>query len=98
MLFFRVIYFILDYLNMYLNSKLIPKSLKWDESGHLKENLGSFKFAQILISNIESLLFMVLLYFFNKWFLTKIIGIEKARLISIWFSVLLFVIMFVISL
>ena len=71
--FLRVIYFILDYLNIYFNSKLIPKSLKWDESGHLKENLGDFKFAQILVSNIESLIFIILLYFFNKWFLIKII-------------------------
>ena len=89
--FISVIFFILDYLNVYFNANLIPNSLKWDESGHLKESLEAFKVAQIVVSNIESLICIILFYFFNKWFLTKVVRTENARLLALWFSILLFV-------
>ncbi|MBL4707069.1 MAG: hypothetical protein JKY48_01325 [Flavobacteriales bacterium] len=62
--------FLKYFLYVYINSMFIPSSYRW-ESGKVRDCLSMWAIQQFIITNIEILLFILLAYLFNRWFLRK---------------------------
>jgi hypothetical protein len=64
----------LAYANMYLNPKLIPNNLRW-ENGQVSENLIWFGVSSLIILIIESGGLIYLNYHLNKWYASNVLNI-----------------------
>jgi len=62
------------------------------EKWKLREDLTALAFAQALVLILETFLLMLLLYFFNKWFLSNVVSAQNpgkiAFLTAVVFSVI----------
>lgn len=76
---------LLDFLYVYINDMFIPSNYRWNELGKLRENRTMWAIQQFIITNIEILLFILLAYLFNRWFLRKTNlleeGVKRKRLL-----------------
>jgi hypothetical protein len=70
----------LFYANTYINSKIIPDSLRW-QGGELRENLTGLAIAQTIVLIIEVAILAGLLHFINKKFLSNI---DSGAVIANW--------------
>lgn len=73
----------LFFANTYLNSFIIPDSLKWRD-GKLREDLGGLATAQTIILLVEAALLMFLMLYINRRFLTGIAKASNANSIALW--------------
>lgn len=73
----------LFFANTYLNSLIIPDSLKW-RNGKLREDLGGLATAQTIILLVEAALLMLLLFYINKRFLFGVAKAENANSVAVW--------------
>jgi hypothetical protein len=73
----------LFFANTYLNSFLIPDSLKWRD-GKLREDLGSLATVQTIILLVEAGLLMLLMYYINKRYLLSFAKSDNANNIALW--------------
>ncbi|KIC90279.1 hypothetical protein [Flavihumibacter sp. ZG627] len=73
----------LFFANTYLNSFVIPDSLKWRD-GKLREDLGGLATAQTIILLVEAALLMLLMFYINKRFLFGVVKEDNANSIALW--------------
>lgn len=72
----------LFFANTYLNSFLIPDSLKW-ENGRLREDLTSLAIAQLIVLFLEALLLTMFMFYINRWFLSKKVSTNNVKAIAL---------------
>lgn len=91
----RLAVFLLSFLNTYINAVFIPKNFRWTEAGNLRDDLTLFGISQFILTNIEAILFLGLIYLVNKWcldkYLSSIQGIEK---VSTWTAFIAYLVLF----
>jgi hypothetical protein len=73
----------LFYANTYLNVFIIPDSLRWKNNA-LKEDLSGLAYAQATVLTIEAALLLILIYFFNKWYLSRVVGVSDTVKVALW--------------
>src|SRR5690606_16453030 len=61
----------LGFLYMYINNWFIPDNYRWNEAGKIRDDLTMWAVLQFAITNVEIILFLILAYFFNEWYLKK---------------------------
>ena len=91
--FYNIIYQIISlwflfYANTYINSKIIPDSLRW-QNGELRENLTGLAVVQTIVLIIEVAILAFLLHFINKRFLSNI---DNGAVIANWTVIIYLVI------
>lgn len=74
---------VLFYANTYLNGFVIPDRLKW-RKGELREDLTGLAIAQATVLIIEATLLLLLIYYFNKWYLSNVVNASNPNRIAIW--------------
>jgi len=73
----------LFFANTYLNSFIIPDSLRWRDR-KLIDDLRGLVIAQTVILLIEATLLMLLMFYINKWYLIGIAKAGNANNIAVW--------------
>lgn len=82
---------------MYINDFFIPENYRWNEEGKLRKDMSMWAVQQFIITNVEILLFIILAYLFNKWYLKKTLSLDdamRAKLV-IGTAIISFVVMFI---
>lgn len=74
---------ILFYANTFFNANLIPDSFRWT-NGKLREDTIYLTIAQSFILVVEAALLILLIYYFNKWFLGSITKSHNTHSIATW--------------
>lgn len=73
----------LFYANTYLNAVFFPDSWIWKD-GKLREDTSWLVIPQTLILVIEAALLILLIYYFNRWFLSSVAKSINANSIAVW--------------
>ncbi len=89
---YNVVYLILTawffmYANTYLNSKLIPDSLRWKD-GQIRDDFTAQCSAQGTIIVVEAAILGYLLWMLNRWFLSKVARSDNTMRIAKWSGVM----------
>lgn len=74
---------LLFYANTYLNGFLIPDSLRWKD-GKLREDLSGFATAQAVILVVEAAVFLLLLHYINRWYLSSVAKVDDPTRVAFW--------------
>jgi hypothetical protein len=61
----------LSYANTYLNDFFIPSSFRWEDN-QVRRNLIPYGIIQTTILALETVILILPIYFFNKYFLTQV--------------------------
>jgi len=84
----------LAYANMYLNAKVLPDNLRW-ENGQIRENLTWFGISLLIILLIESGVLVFLNYQLNKWYASNVLNLENGTNTIWWATGVVIVIMII---
>lgn len=74
----------LAFANMYLNAKVLPDNLRW-ENGQVRENLTWFGVSLLIVLLIESGVLIFLNYQLNKWYVSNVLNLENGTN-TIWWA------------
>jgi hypothetical protein len=74
---------ILFYANTYINDWVIPDYLRW-KNGELRNDLTGLAFVQAIVLMIEAAVLLSLIYYFNRWYLSRVVNASDPRLIANW--------------
>ena len=71
--------FLLLYVNTYINTLLLPDSLRW-KNGQLREDLSGLMIANTILLIVETALLVILLYYLNKQYINAFKGSDHYKI------------------